>query len=83
MDGGTGAGPHMWNVVGMVDELNYLVDVINCDTGSIGYQWKLVKSVNKMRKKIGVLKNGGQESEDDLDWSNQQLNKTSQENTYY
>lgn len=36
MDGGTGSGPHMWNVV-PVDGLNYLVDVTNCDSGTVGY----------------------------------------------
>ncbi len=36
MGGGTGEGSHMWNVVRMPDEKNYLVDVTNCDTGSIG-----------------------------------------------
>ena len=37
MSGGTGAGPHMWNIVTMDDGLNYLVDVTNCDEGNIGY----------------------------------------------
>ena len=36
MDGGTGAGPHMWNVVTMDDGKNYMVDVTNCDEGTIG-----------------------------------------------
>ncbi len=36
MDGGTGAGGHMWNMVSMPDGQNYLVDVTNCDDGSIG-----------------------------------------------
>ena len=36
MVGGTGAGNHMWNVVEMDDGLNYLVDVTNCDEGTIG-----------------------------------------------
>ena len=36
MGGGTGAGPHMWNVVSMPDLENYLVDVTNCDSGSVG-----------------------------------------------
>ncbi len=30
-------GSHMWNVVHMDDGANYLVDVTNCDEGSIGY----------------------------------------------
>ena len=41
MNGGTGAGEHMWNVVTMDDGENYLVDVTNCDTGSIGFPDKL------------------------------------------
>ena len=36
MDGGTGEGPHMWNIVRMDDGLNYLVDVTNCDEGTVG-----------------------------------------------
>ena len=37
MDGGEGAGNHMWNIVKMGNGLNYLVDVTNCDNGTIGY----------------------------------------------
>lgn len=46
MTGGTGAGPHMWNVVHLNDGCNYLVDVTNIDEGTIGYpnQLMLVKS---------------------------------------
>ncbi len=36
MQGGTGAGGHMWNIVTMEDGKNYLVDVTNSDTGSVG-----------------------------------------------
>ena len=36
MNGGTGAGAHMWNIVTMDDGWNYLVDVTNCDEGSVG-----------------------------------------------
>jgi len=36
MSGGTGAGAHMWNLVVMPDGESYLVDVTNCDEGSIG-----------------------------------------------
>lgn len=36
MNGGTGAGNHMWNVVTMDDGKNYLVDVTNCDGNSVG-----------------------------------------------
>ncbi|NBI11690.1 hypothetical protein D1641_17110 [Colidextribacter sp. OB.20] len=35
MSGGTGAGRHMWNIVTLGSN-NYLVDVTNSDTGSIG-----------------------------------------------
>lgn len=46
MNGGTGAGGHMWNVV-TLGENNYIVDVTNCDEGnttgsySVGWQYKL------------------------------------------
>ena len=40
MSGGKGAGPHMWNVV-HIGGNNYLVDVTNCDTGTIGASDKL------------------------------------------
>ena len=36
MNGGTGAGAHMWNIVHMENGKNYLVDVTNCDAGSVG-----------------------------------------------
>ena len=36
MYGGTGEGLHMWNVVTMDDREHYLVDVTNCDAGTIG-----------------------------------------------
>ena len=37
---GTSAGPHMWNIV-TVGGRNYLVDVTNCDTGTVGAPDKL------------------------------------------
>lgn len=40
MGGGTGEGPHMWNIVS-IDGQNYLVDVTNSDTGTIGAPDKL------------------------------------------
>lgn len=36
MTGGTGTGGHMWNIVTMDDNRNYLVDVTNCDAGTVG-----------------------------------------------
>lgn len=41
MVGGTGAGGHMWNIVTMDDQKNYIVDVTNCDGNSIGNPDKL------------------------------------------
>ena len=35
MNGGKGAGPHMWNIVEYYGK-NYLVDITNCDDGTIG-----------------------------------------------
>ena len=40
MAGGTGAGNHMWNIV-VIGSSNYLVDVTNCDTGTVGAPDKL------------------------------------------
>ncbi len=40
MSGGTGAGPHMWNIV-HTSQGNYLVDVTNCDAGTIGADYQL------------------------------------------
>lgn len=40
MAGGTGEGPHMWNIVS-IGSKSYLVDVTNCDTGTIGAPDKL------------------------------------------
>ena len=37
MSGGTGEGPHMWNLVSMGSGANYLADITNCDEGSVGY----------------------------------------------
>ena len=37
---GTGAGPHMWNIV-TVGGRNYLADVTNCDAGTVGAPDKL------------------------------------------
>lgn len=41
MAGGTGAGPHMWNIMHMENGKNYLVDVTNCDGKSVGSPDKL------------------------------------------
>lgn len=40
MSGGIGAGGHMWNIVALGGK-NYLVDVTNCDAGTIGSPDKL------------------------------------------
>ena len=36
MSGGVGEGSHMWDLVSMEDENNYLVDITNCDSGAVG-----------------------------------------------
>lgn len=41
MSGGTGAGPHKWNIVRMNDGLNYIADITNSDEDSIGSDGKL------------------------------------------
>ena len=41
MDGGTGAGNHMWNIVKMGNGKNYIVDVTNCDAGTVGQNGEL------------------------------------------
>ena len=40
MNGGTGAGAHMWNIVTLGGK-NYLADVTNSDAGSIGWEGDL------------------------------------------
>ena len=45
MQGGTGAGPHMWNIV-TLDGKNYIVDVTNCDGESIGAPYGLFLAGN-------------------------------------
>lgn len=42
--GTMGSGSHMWNVVQMGDGKNYLVDVTNCDSGTVGAEDKLFLS---------------------------------------
>ena len=46
MSGGTGEGPHMWNIVRMGDGKNYLADLTNSDAGSIGENGELFLAVN-------------------------------------
>ena len=46
MAGGTGSGGHMWNVMRMDDGRNYLIDVTNCDAGTVGYPDKLFMAYN-------------------------------------
>ena len=41
MDGGTGAGLHMWNIVS-IGGVNYLTDITNCDSGTTGAPDQLV-----------------------------------------
>lgn len=59
MAGGTGEGNHMWNVVAIGDS-NYLVDVTNCDYGTIGSPDQLflcgvteIKAAKKYKANVG------------------------------
>ena len=36
MNGGTGAGKHMWNILHMDDGKNYVADITNCDERTVG-----------------------------------------------
>ena len=47
MGGGTGEGGHMWNLVS-IDGYNYLVDVTNCDEGTIGHSDYLFMRENEV-----------------------------------
>lgn len=40
-DAGNGAGDHMWNIVRVGGSESYLVDVTNCDAGTIGADYEL------------------------------------------
>lgn len=54
MEGGTGAGAHMWNIVTIGDG-NYLVDVTNSDDGTAGERGGLFMAWDK---KNGSVENG-------------------------
>ena len=41
MTGGTGAGPHMWNIVTLDDGNHYLADITNSDSGTVGEDGEL------------------------------------------
>ena len=41
MTGGTGAGPHMWNIVTLDDRYHYLADITNSDSGTAGEDGEL------------------------------------------
>ena len=58
MDGGTGAGAHMWNVVRMPDGGNYLVDVTNCDEGTTGEPDQLFLKGNNPYVEEGSVDDG-------------------------
>ena len=47
MSGGTGEGPHMWNVVTMDDGKNYIVDVTNSEEGSVGQEGQFMLGARK------------------------------------
>jgi len=46
MSGGTGSGRHMWNVMHMDNGQNYLIDITNCDEGTVGAPKKLFMAYN-------------------------------------
>ena len=59
MHGGTGEGSHMWNIVTMEDGKNYLVDVTNCDSGSIGAPSRLfLTGMNYSEDKYNIVIDG-------------------------
>ena len=62
MNGGTGAGAHMWNMVRMEDGKNYLVDVTNCDAGTIGADDKLFLVGTDAQNQYGYLIQAGTRS---------------------
>lgn len=51
MDGGTGAGAHMWNIVTMEDGENYLVDITNSDEGTAGVNGELFLAGGRIAEK--------------------------------
>lgn len=57
MDGGTGAGPHKWNIVHMEDGNNYIADITNSDEGSIGSDGKLFLKGMSGNVSDGYVKN--------------------------
>ena len=64
MAGGTGAGPHMWNMVTLEDGNHYLVDVTNCDGDpnssevSIGYPDKLFLRIYDEKETVEKTESG-------------------------
>ena len=60
MTGGTGAGSHMWNVVRMPDNKNYLVDLTNTDEGTIGSTgWLFFNGYSSRNGNSYTFKNDG------------------------
>ena len=61
-----GSGGHMWNIVTMGNGKNYIVDVTNCDEGTIGASDKLFMvgysthpdSKSALKATLGGLKKG-------------------------
>ena len=55
MNGGTGAGAHMWNIVTMSNGLNYLVDVTNSDSGTVGSDGSLFLNGYDQKENHGFI----------------------------
>ena len=62
MNGGTGAGAHMWNILHMDNGLNYLVDVTNCDEGTVGADDKLFLAGAESQNIFGYVVRAGSRS---------------------
>ncbi len=67
MIGATGAGGHMWNIVKMDDGKYYLVDVTNCDTGSVGNPaWLFLKGYTSKQGSVTYTSSDGDSKTSDV-----------------
>lgn len=62
-----GGGGHMWNIVTMEDENNYIVDVTNSDSGTVGQNGGLfLAGAAKQTGTFGVTDSNGVSSQEEL-----------------